>query len=65
MTSGPQARVVVVIAHRREAIEAADNVVVLDGGRVVEEGSPAALAARGGVYAHLYLDEAEAPSRRD
>jgi subfamily B ATP-binding cassette protein MsbA len=63
MTSGPQARVVVVIAHRRESIEVADNVVVLDGGRVVEEGSPAALAARGGVYAHLYVDDAEAPSR--
>jgi subfamily B ATP-binding cassette protein MsbA len=61
MTSGPQARVVVVIAHRRESIEAADAVVVLDGGRVVEEGSPAALTARGGVYAHLYLDDAEAP----
>ncbi|TNC46921.1 ABC transporter ATP-binding protein [Rubellimicrobium rubrum] len=61
MTSGPKARVVVVIAHRRESIEVADNVVVLDGGRVVEEGSPAALAARGGVYAHLYLDEAETP----
>jgi ABC-type multidrug transport system fused ATPase/permease subunit len=57
--------VIVIIAHRRESIEAADNVVVLDGGRVVEEGSPAALAARGGVYAHLYLDDTEAPSRPD
>ncbi len=65
MTSGPQARVVVVIAHRRESIEAADYVVVLDGGRVVEEGSPATLAARGGVYAHLYLDDTEAPSGQD
>lgn len=62
MTSGRQARVVVVIAHRRESIEAADHVVVLDGGRVVEDGRPAALAARGGVYAHLYLDGTEAPS---
>lgn len=63
MASGPQGRVVVVIAHRRESIEAADSVVVLDGGRVVEQGSPATLAARGGVYAHLYLDDAEAPAR--
>jgi subfamily B ATP-binding cassette protein MsbA len=65
MTSGPQPRVVVVIAHRRESIEAADYVVVLDGGRVVEEGSPAALAEQGGVYAHLYVDDAEGPERQD
>jgi subfamily B ATP-binding cassette protein MsbA len=65
MWTGPQARIVIVIAHRRESIEAADNVVVLDRGRVVEEGRPAALAEAGGVYAHLYLDDAEAPSRND
>ena len=46
------------IAHRRETIENADHVVVLDGGRMVEAGRPADLAIRGGVFAHLYLDNA-------
>jgi ATP-binding cassette, subfamily B, bacterial MsbA len=55
------ARAIIVIAHRRETIETADQVIVLDHGRIVEAGSPAELARQGGVYAHLYLDEAPAP----
>lgn len=49
-------RALIVIAHRRETIEMADQVIVLDRGQIVEAGSPAELARRGGVYAHLYLD---------
>jgi ATP-binding cassette, subfamily B, bacterial MsbA len=43
-----------VIAHRLSTVEGADNIVVLDQGRIVEQGSHAALMARGGHYAELY-----------
>ncbi len=51
------ARAIIVIAHRRETIEKADQVIVLDQGRIVEAGTPAELGQSGGVYARLYLDE--------
>lgn len=46
-------RTSVVIAHRLSTVAGADRVVVLDGGRIVEEGPHAALLARRGVYARL------------
>jgi subfamily B ATP-binding cassette protein MsbA len=52
-----QDRAVIVIAHRRETIERADQVIVIDQGRVVEAGTPADLLRAGGVYARLYLDD--------
>ena len=42
-----------VIAHRLATVRDADRIVVLDGGRVVEEGPHAALVAAGGLYADL------------
>lgn len=63
MSGTAQTCLVIVIAHRRETIETADRVVVLDHGRVIEEGTPAELAGRAGVYAELYLDLGEAPSQ--
>jgi ABC-type multidrug transport system fused ATPase/permease subunit len=42
-----------VIAHRYSMVKDADHVVVLDGGRVVEEGSPDELIAAGGWFANL------------
>ena len=47
-------RTTLLITHRLRAAEAADHIVVLEGGRVVEQGSHAALLASGGVYARLW-----------
>ena len=43
-----------VIAHRLSTVEHADQVLVLDAGRLVEQGTHAELLARGGLYAHLH-----------
>ena len=47
-------RTTLVIAHRLSTIEHADQVLVLEAGRLVEQGTHADLLARGGVYAHLH-----------
>ena len=47
-------RTVVVIAHRLSTVQRADQIVVLDQGRVVESGSHAALVSGEGLYRRLY-----------
>ncbi|MEV4757673.1 ABC transporter ATP-binding protein [Micromonospora sp. NPDC049559] len=47
-------RTAIVIAHRLSTVEIADRVLVLDAGRVVEDGAPAALISGGGRYAALH-----------
>ena len=47
-------RTTLVIAHRLATVREADKIVVIDKGRVVEEGSHDALLAKGGRYADLY-----------
>jgi subfamily B ATP-binding cassette protein MsbA len=49
-----QGRTTVVIAHRLSTIEHADRVVVMDHGRIVEQGTHAQLLASGGLYARLH-----------
>ena len=49
-----EGKTVVAIAHRLSTIAAMDRLVVMDAGRVAEEGTHASLLARGGLYARLW-----------
>ena len=52
-------KTVVVVAHRLSTVRDADNIVVLDKGRIVEEGTHAELTARRGIYYELVRNQLE------
>lgn len=53
-----QGKTVIAIAHRVSTIASMDRIVVLDKGRIVEEGTPAALLERDGLYTRLWKRQA-------
>ncbi|MEI8144327.1 MAG: ABC transporter transmembrane domain-containing protein [Alphaproteobacteria bacterium] len=59
-----EGRTTLVIAHRLATVLSCDRIIVMDGGHIVEEGTHAALVAKGGLYARLAKLQFEAGAQR-
>lgn len=57
-------RTTFVIAHRLSTIRSADQILILEGGRIIERGSHAELIAHGGRYFELYTRQADLEANR-
>jgi len=55
----------IIISHRLSAVQYADEIVVLEEGRIVERGNHASLISRGGIYAQQWFMQAGEPEERD
>lgn len=53
LNNAMQERTILVVAHRLSTVEKADNIVVIDRGRVAEQGPHSQLMASGGLYSKL------------
>lgn len=54
-----QSRIVILISHRFSTVRMADQIVVIQGGRIIEHGSHNELVAQAGHYAHLFSLQAK------
>ena len=59
-----RSRTVIMIAHRLSTVVGADKIIVLDSGRIVEQGSHAQLLAAKGAYARMWADYNRAANGR-
>jgi ATP-binding cassette subfamily B protein len=58
-------RTSLVIAHRLSTVQTADQILVLQNGRIVEQGRHEELVRAGNLYAKLYLKQFKEPSKGD